>query len=112
MLTHTTTTTLLNLKWRFMPRLLYYTNILLYIALLVIYSLYTNMLTGLNDSGFSDGFNFQFHVPLIVLFGLNILKIVIQVLFSDGKIEKMTPRTEIGNRFIAIEKKTITFAIK
>lgn len=89
MLTHETTTTLLNLKWRYMPRILYYTNIALYIALLVIYSLYINELTNQvvesSDNGEFDGSYSQFHVPIIVLLGLNILKIVIQVLFSDGK---------------------------
>lgn len=92
MLTHETTTTLLNLKWRYIPRILFYTNIALYIALLVIYSLYINELTNHvienseKDEHKFDGYYSQFHVPIIVLLGLNILKIVIQVLFSDGEL--------------------------
>jgi hypothetical protein len=45
LLKHPSTTTLLNLKWRFIPRLAFYTNLLLYLLFLVLLSAYSIGLT-------------------------------------------------------------------
>ena len=89
MLTHDTTTTLLNLKWRYLPRALYYTNILMYLGLLIVFALYTAELTDISHA-LTEGIpseetgRSKYFIPILVFVSLDILKIFIQVFLSDG----------------------------
>ena len=47
LLIHETTNKLLDLKWRYIPRILYYSNIIFFLTLIVLFALYTIELTNL-----------------------------------------------------------------
>ncbi len=91
LLTHETTKTLLSLKWRFIPRLLYYAQILVYLAYIILFGLYCTELTDLsfnvvttNDANIYDSYYSVYFIPILVFVSIDILKILIQVLLSDG----------------------------
>jgi len=94
LLTHETTKTLLALKWQFFPRLIYYTQIILYLTYIILFALYCTELTNQSleiiNSGAErnqfDSFYSVYFIPILVFVSIDILKIIIQVILSDGLI--------------------------
>lgn len=98
LLTHRTTKCLLNLKWRYIPRITYYSQILLYLTLIVLFTLYCLELT---DQSFGlarypdpkdpvvvqyyDDYRSVYFIPILVFISLDVAKMIGQIFLSDGK---------------------------
>lgn len=95
LLTHAVTQKLLYLKWRSIPRLTFYSYLLLYIFFLIIFGLYSMEITEIsvansklgknsNVDRIWDNYKTIYHYPIIFLMILVICKITIQIVLIDG----------------------------
>ena len=100
LLTHDTTQKLLLLKWRFIPRFLYYSNLAYLLLFMIIFGLYSVELTDLTfaDNSYKatdlpneniddiwDEYTSFYHRPIMALVFLSSCKIIIQMILVDGK---------------------------
>ena len=96
LLTHETTQKLLSLKWRTIPRLVFYSNILFYLLFIAVFGAYSIELTNLTfaSANYADKniddiwavYTSIYHYPILSLIVLNVIKILIQIFTFDGKI--------------------------
>ena len=104
LLTHETMDALLNLKWRTIPRMAFYGNVILYIVFIVLYSFYSIEMTtetneepldiiydlsALNDTlddtfPSDDSYESNLYIPLLVILSFNIFKMFLQIALMDG----------------------------
>lgn len=99
LLTHETTQKLLHLKWRFIPRFLYYSNLAYCLLFMILFGLYSVELTDLTfaDASYNsaqlpkediddiwDEYTSIYHKPIIVLVLLSTFKIIVQIILIDG----------------------------
>jgi ankyrin repeat protein len=82
---HDSIRTLLRLKWRKGPRIIFYTNVLFYLIFLILFSIYVVQLSNfdydLNDEIFMFESNIGFH--LVIMFIIFIFKNLFQILMVD-----------------------------
>ena len=95
LLTHETTQKLLSLKWRTIPRLVFYSNILFYLVFITIFCAYSIELTNLTfaSANYANNniddiwcvYKSIYHYPILTLIVINLIKILIQIITFDGK---------------------------
>ena len=104
LLTHKTMETLLNLKWRTIPRMAFYGNVILYVVFIVLYSFYSlEMANETNKEPLSINYNLSTRndtlngtfprddayesnllIPLLVFLSFNIFKMCLQIALMEG----------------------------
>jgi len=110
LLTHETIQKLLYLKWRFIPRFLFYSNLLFYLIFIVVFGMYSIELTDLTfaDNTYKaeasvpdediddiwDEYTSVYQTPILILVGINIFKIILQILLIDGKSTLLLSKLE------------------
>ena len=87
LLKHETTEQLLKLKWRFIPRFAFYSNILLYLLFLILFALYTTQLSNYaSDKKIRESqTTFESNLSFIILvsIAINLVKKLLQVILVD-----------------------------
>lgn len=102
LLKHETTQKLLGLKWRFIPRFAFYSNLFFYLIFLTIFGLYSIELTDMTFADASyrnqipnadediddiwDIYTSIYHWPIFVMIIISLIKIFFQVVLLDGII--------------------------
>lgn len=81
LLMHEITNVLLSLKWRFLPRLTFYSNMLLNVLFLIFFVLYSSEMIELKNRGIGC---YLYRLPLIILCSIKSIKVAFQVLLMDG----------------------------
>ena len=95
LLTHETTQKLLSLKWRTIPRLVFYSNILFYLLFIALFGAYSIELTNLTfaSANYADKHKEILHnrnhlinyYLILFLIIMNTLRIFLQIILLDGK---------------------------
>ncbi|CAF0869034.1 unnamed protein product [Brachionus calyciflorus] len=90
LLKHETTQQLLNLKWRFIPRFAFYSNIFLYLLFLILFAIYTTQLSRFatnnpldKQEDKSPKFKSSLSSFLIVIIIINLIKKILQTILVD-----------------------------
>jgi hypothetical protein len=94
LLTHETTQKLLSLKWRTIPRILFYSNLIFYLIYLIFFGLFSIELTELNfanaefessiDEIWKTNFISVYFYPLFIIWLLNIAKFLLENALKHG----------------------------
>ncbi len=103
LLKHETTQKLLYLKWRFIPRFMFYSNLLFYLVLIAVFGMYSIELTDLTfaDASYNafsempvediddiwDEYISVYQTPILILVGFNLIKILVQIVLVDGRFD-------------------------
>lgn len=80
LLMHEITRILLQLKWRFLPRLVFYANILIHLMFIVLFVSYSTEIIEV----FHTNACIRYRLPLILLSSVLVFKNVIQIFLMDG----------------------------
>lgn len=146
LLIHETTNKLLDLKWRYIPRFLYYSSIIFFLTLIVLFALYTIELTNLgfylhtfddvtittpsiilettadfitndtNNKEFRhvlknappsvlsnlDNYNSRYTIPILVFVLIDIVKMVFQLVLSDGMFMSISGKLFEGTELMVL----------
>lgn len=97
LLRHETTQMLLDLKWQFMPRIIFYTNFLIYCMLITVFGVYSIELTELNfaNSEFDTSINeiwtkynykSSCYNYILIMLVVMVLKTLIETILLFGKL--------------------------
>lgn len=88
LLKHDTTVQLLKLKWRFIPRFAFYSNLFFYFLYLILFAFYTTELSFYANNNTNTNqrliFDSSLISPLIIVIILNLIKKIFQIFLVDG----------------------------